>query len=174
MISTRNTSFTRFYFVTIDCPVTKIFLVDYVSFCKLIDRLVKTYIEPKGYSFQQISCKEGMERRKLKKNKIDTFHIRLSMNETVTDICNLPGLSCADVSENIIYINAERWMYGSKESKLSLDEYRQYVILHEIFHLLGRGHKRCPKDKNEPCSIMYQQTVSKGCCKPNIIPFHDT
>lgn len=65
-----------------------------------------------------------------------------------------------------MYLNADRWFRGSKASKLTLDNYRQYMVSHEIGHILGFDHKKCPC---EGCKapIMMQQTLGIGKCIPN-------
>lgn len=62
-----------------------------------------------------------------------------------------------------IYIDDQNWLNGVKESELSLQDYRQYVILHELMHGLGYGHQECNQEtaNNGTCPIMYQSTV--GC-----------
>lgn len=62
-----------------------------------------------------------------------------------------------------IYINANNWLYGVKESGLSLEEYRKYIINHEFGHGLGYDHQMCNKytSVNGICPVMYQSTI--GC-----------
>ncbi len=94
-------------------------------------------------------------------------HIRLSMPSTITSICGLSGnLSCAELGGRNMYLNADRWFNGAPNSKLSLDDYRQYMVSHEIGHILGFDHAECPC-KNCPAPIMMQQTRGIGQCKPN-------
>ncbi len=93
--------------------------------------------------------------------------IRLSSPETIQSVCGLPdNLSCAELGGRHMYLNSDRWFHGSKASKLSLDDYRQYMISHEIGHILGHDHKACPC-KGCPAPIMMQQTLGIGDCKPN-------
>jgi hypothetical protein len=97
----------------------------------------------------------------------EDVHIRLSMPKTVSRMCGLEGnLSCAELGGKNMYLNADRWFNGSSASKLSLDKYRQYMVSHEIGHILGHDHKTCPC-KNCPAPIMMQQTKGIGECKPN-------
>ena len=55
-----------------------------------------------------------------------------------------------------IEIDEDNWNYGVAISKLSIPEYRKYVINHEIGHAIGYDHRKCYN--NEKCPIMYQMT----------------
>jgi hypothetical protein len=104
------------------------------------------------------------------KNAINVIKIRLSSNKTVENVCGFSNkLSCCDMNTKEIWLNFYRWKNGSKESKLPLYKYRNYMINHEVGHALGKLHKTCPC---EGCSapIMMQHTVSIGKCKPNDKP----
>ena len=93
--------------------------------------------------------------------------IRLSSPATVKKLCGLSdNLSCAELGGRHMYLNAHRWFHGSKKSKLSLEDYRQYMVSHEIGHILGHDHKKCPC-KGCDAPIMMQQTLGLGNCKPN-------
>lgn len=108
----------------------------------------------KGYTFEQVDAHEDIL-------------IRLSSPKTITKVCGLPNnLSCAEMNGKHVYLNADRWVRGSKKSKLSLENYRQYMVSHEIGHILGFDHKQCPcSGCNAP--IMMQQTLGIGKCNPN-------
>lgn len=62
-----------------------------------------------------------------------------------------------------IYINSKNWIEGVKQSKLTLYDYREYVINHEFGHGLGFDHQPCTKQTaiNGTCPVMYQST--RGC-----------
>lgn len=92
--------------------------------------------------------------------------IHLSSSAFIEKQCHLKGLSCAQMNGKHIWVNEERWKQGSPASKLSLEDYRQYVISHEIGHILGHNHTKCP-GKDIPAPIMMQQTKGIGECKPN-------
>jgi hypothetical protein len=93
--------------------------------------------------------------------------IRLSMASTVKRICGSPeNLSCAELGGRFMYLNADRWFNGARASKLSLEDYRQYMVSHEIGHILGYDHEVCPC-KNCKAPIMMQQTKGIGECAPN-------
>lgn len=62
-----------------------------------------------------------------------------------------------------IYIDSVNWLKSVPESKLSIEDYRKYVITHELGHALGYDHVPCNKDTavNGICPVMYQST--RGC-----------
>jgi len=93
--------------------------------------------------------------------------IRLSSPKTVGEKCGLEGnLSCAELGGRNMYLNSDRWFHGASKSKLSLDNYRQYMVSHEIGHILGFDHVECPCI-DCPAPIMMQQTKGIGQCSPN-------
>lgn len=79
--------------------------------------------------------------------------------------CQDDSLSCAVLGGNLIWLNAARWLHGSKASKLPLERYRQYMVSHEMGHSLGYDHESCPG--SGPAPVMMQQTLGIGQCTPN-------
>jgi len=75
-------------------------------------------------------------------------------------------LSCAEFHGRQVHLNAKRWGEGAPPSGLRLEAYRQYMVTHEMGHILGYDHSRCP-GKGVPAPIMIQQTLGLGECKPN-------
>jgi hypothetical protein len=97
----------------------------------------------------------------------EKVHIRLSSPKTLTHECGLDNnLSCAILGGNKIWLNSERWFHGAAKSGLNLDNYRQYMVSHEMGHVLGHEHSKCPC-KGCSAPIMMQQTLGIGQCKPN-------
>lgn len=93
--------------------------------------------------------------------------IRLSMASTVKRLCGSgENLSCAELGGRFMYLNADRWFHGASASKLSLEDYRQYMVSHEMGHILGHDHTKCGC-KNCKAPIMMQQTKGIGSCTPN-------
>ena len=79
-------------------------------------------------------------------------------------------LSVANMTDRVIYINACRWTGDCpNNSQLSLDEYRQYVINHEVGHMLGKHHPtELPDQLHAP--VMIQQTLGIKHFYPNPWP----
>lgn len=93
--------------------------------------------------------------------------IRLSSPRTIQKECGLPkGLSCAVLGGKKMWLNSDRWLKGARASQLSLDSYRQYMVSHEMGHILGHEHEKCP-GKGEASPIMIQQTLGLKGCRPN-------
>lgn len=92
--------------------------------------------------------------------------IRLASRSSIRAAgCEEDELSCAILGGTDIWLNADRWMRGAPRSKLPLDEYRQYMVSHEMGHSLGHEHARCPG--SGPVPVMVQQTKGIGACTPN-------
>jgi len=81
--------------------------------------------------------------------------------------CSDGSLSCAELSGRHIRLNSARWSgVLPNHSKLPLDEYRQYMVTHEMGHILGHEHVECPAH-GAPAPLMMQQTLGIGACAPN-------
>lgn len=104
--------------------------------------------------------------------------ISLTPNEVIEQVCGINEdipLSCAYVGNSSnyeyvkpVHINQYRWKNGSKQSKMSLNDYRHYVINHEIGHTLGFLHE--PPRKGCKCPVMHQQTKYVEPGLPNPFP----
>jgi len=93
--------------------------------------------------------------------------IRLSSPATITNVCGLPkDLSCAEVGGRNMFLNSMRWMHGSAKSGQTLDGYRQYVVSHEMGHILGHEHSKCP-GSGQKAPVMMQQTLRLDECVAN-------
>lgn len=112
--------------------------------------------ESKGYTFVRV-----------KTHTPKTVKIHLSTPEATHKMGCSKGLSCAEMDGYIIRFNSMRWTQGAERTQLPLDEYRQYVVSHEMGHILGHDHTDCP-GAGQPAPVMMQQTrIGIGKCKPN-------
>jgi hypothetical protein len=75
-------------------------------------------------------------------------------------------LNCAEMGGKHLRVNSVLWTRGGPKSKLSLEDYRQYVVSHEMGHILGHDHEKCA-GPGQPAPIMMQQTKGIGECSPN-------
>jgi len=71
-------------------------------------------------------------------------------------------------------INHTRWVQATGEYLQISDvtTYREYVINHEVGHLLGRQHVQCP-GAGQRAPIMQQQSIEVAPCTANAWPFPD-
>jgi|LakMenE18May11ns_1017448.scaffolds.fasta_scaffold9864659_2 hypothetical protein len=114
-----------------------------------------------------VNSSDGSNRRERERERErePDVHIRLSSEKTIKKECGFEGLSCAVLGGHNIYLNETNWTNGSKKSGLSLQDYRKYVLTHEMCHILGYLHETC-SGPNEKVSIMVQQTLGTGGCDP--------
>lgn len=88
-------------------------------------------------------------------------------DELCRPLVTLGRLSCR-VGERVV-LNAMRWVTGIPAYAGRLDEYRSYMVNHEMGHALGRGHVFCPA-AGALAPVMMQQTKGLGACRPNAWP----
>lgn len=69
----------------------------------------------------------------------------------------------------VVALNADRWRTATSKWTGDLSTYRQMLVNHEVGHLLGQHHRRCP-GRGEPAPIMLQQSTELGDCLPNPWP----
>ena len=78
-------------------------------------------------------------------------------------------LSC-NVRDTRVVFNLDRWLGGVSHWPGSIEDYRRYLINHELGHSLDFRHVPCP-GRGELAPLMMQQTKSLGGCLPNPWPY---
>lgn len=66
-------------------------------------------------------------------------------------------------------LTSYRWVVGA-HSFPDLAVYRQYVVNHEVGHVLGRRHEQCG-GAGQLAPVMQQQTYGVAPCRPNGWPY---
>ena len=132
--------------------------VDYPA--KLFSEEVRVYLaDPDGWMSKGYTFKHTTDKPKV--------IIHLSSPEYLqANGCRDGTLSCADMGGPNMYLNAMRWTSGATPSKLTLKSYRQYMVSHEMGHILGFDHVDCPAH-GYPAPVMMQQTKGIAGCTPN-------
>jgi len=142
-----------------------------ITYCVVVDsdvnyplreftELIQIYLaDPEGWSGK------GYEFMLKEKGQTDVM-IHLSSPAGLRKVGCDPNLNCAEFKGKHLHVNSVLWTRGGPKSKLSLEDYRQYVVSHEMGHILGHNHVKCP-GPGEPAPIMMQQTKGIGECSPN-------
>lgn len=108
--------------------------------------------------------------RRLQRTDTASLRIVLASPSTADRLCaplNTAGkYSCRN--GNDVVINADRWIVGVPHFQ-PLDQYRIYVINHELGHALGKPHEPCPGN-GQAAPVMLQQTIGLDGCTPNPWP----
>jgi hypothetical protein len=92
-----------------------------------------------------------------------------SVIDAAHPVCD-PDFSCR--VDNRVLLHEGNWRRATaawRDAGGSLDDYRRYVLHHEIGHWFGFGHVGCP-GPGAPAPIMLQQSISLQGCRPSAWP----
>jgi hypothetical protein len=102
------------------------------------------------------------------------FSVLLATPATSEAICATGGLKTEGYSScrlpGRVVLNLARWLTAVPNYGAPLEEYRQYLVNHEVGHQLGRGHEACP-GRGRPAPVMQQQTYGLNGCVANAWPY---
>jgi hypothetical protein len=102
------------------------------------------------------------------------FRLILASPDTTDSLCYPAATggkySCRNA--DLVVLNLMRWETGTDDFNGNMDIYREYLVNHEVGHLLGKGHRSCP-GPGLPAPVMMQQTKGVGECTPNGWPTDD-
>lgn len=100
------------------------------------------------------------------------LRVLLASPETVDDLC-APLRTDGEVScgrAGHAALNLRRWVEATQEYAADKTLYRQYLVNHEVGHLLGHQHERCG-GPGQIAPVMQQQSYKVAPCVPNAWPF---
>lgn len=100
------------------------------------------------------------------------IHMFLSSPERLTALYPTAEMADWSITRGDIYpvridLNLKNWM--QKNYHETVEDYRRYVLNHEIGHALGFAHDDCP-GAGRPACIMMQQTHGVKGCLPSAWP----
>ncbi|PFG33861.1 uncharacterized protein DUF3152 [Sanguibacter antarcticus] len=101
-----------------------------------------------------------------------TLTVSLASPDMVDELCaplDTEGLWSCGVEGHAV-LNAMRWYEGSGIYDVDRVSYRQYLINHEVGHVLGYKHVLCT-GSNNLADVMVQQSGASLSCIPNGWPF---
>ncbi|WP_318842773.1 DUF3152 domain-containing protein [Myceligenerans pegani] len=128
------------------------------------DAVMATLNDPRGWS-----SVDGVTFARTDADDYD-FRVVLASPRTTDELCHPLDtggtLSCGVIGSAVL--NFRRWVHGS-DAWESDARYRQYLVNHEVGHVLGHQHDQCT-GKGERATVMVQQTLSTQGCRPQPWP----
>lgn len=131
----------------------------------VLDKIMSVISDPRGWTAHG---KYGFRRVETK----GSFRLIVASPDLTDRIC-LPlrtgGIYSCSPGGRVV-LNVWRWRTGMPEYEYDLDDYRSYVINHELGHQLWEQHKKCP-GAGKLAPIMMQQSKGLDGCLPNPWPY---
>jgi hypothetical protein len=131
------------------------------------DAVMATLNDPRGWS-----SVDGVTFARTDGDDHD-FRVVLAGPDVTDELCHPldtgGSLSCGVIGSAVL--NFRRWVHGS-DAWRSDAGYRQYLVNHEVGHVLGHQHDQCA-GKGKRATVMVQQTLSTQGCRPQPWPAPD-
>ncbi|WP_211341618.1 DUF3152 domain-containing protein [Myceligenerans xiligouense] len=128
------------------------------------DAVMATLNDPRGWS-----SVDGVTFARTDSDDYD-FRVVLAGPTTTDELCHPLDtggtLSCGVIGTAVL--NFRRWVDGS-DAWESDARYRQYLVNHEVGHVIGHPHDECA-GKGKRATVMLQQTLSTQGCRPQPWP----
>ncbi|PRQ10010.1 DUF3152 domain-containing protein [Enhygromyxa salina] len=108
---------------------------------------------------------QGIGRELVRVESNARFDVLLARPDTIDQLC-APLRTRGEYScgrERRAALNLARWREGTPTWGDDVRGYRNYMINHEVGHLLGMPHQRCP-EAGGPAAVMQQQTMELDGC----------
>jgi hypothetical protein len=141
-------------------------LVDLAAFAAAVEQ---TLADPRGWT-----ATGDVALQRVGPDAEPTFRVRLATPSTTDAHCypldTKQEVSCRNGVD--VMINVRRWLEGAAASGMGVEDYRDYVLSHEVGHALGHDHVDCP-GAGQRAPVMVQQTLGLGGCTSNPWPFPD-
>ncbi|GEK22311.1 DUF3152 domain-containing protein [Cellulomonas xylanilytica] len=100
------------------------------------------------------------------------LRVMLASPTAVDDLCapldTVGEFSCGTKGRAVL--NLRRWVLATQEYGVDKTGYRQYLVNHEVGHLLGHGHETC-RGAGQPAPLMQQQSYRAAPCVPSSWPY---
>lgn len=144
---------------TVRVEVEKGLPVDLAVFAEAV---LTTLNDPRGWS--------GVDGVTFARTDGETPDVRVVLSSpATTDALCAPldtagELSCGTTGAAIL--NFRRWVEGAEAFGPDVVAYRQYLVNHEVGHVLGHRHEECPAP-GALAPVMVQQSISTQGCLPN-------
>ncbi len=104
---------------------------------------------------------------------VDT-RIAVASRRTTERLCGpVPTQGFTSCYNGRVVINLDRWVLGVDAYAGHLEDYRTYLVNHEVGHSFGLGHAGCPAS-GAAAPVMVPQTLHLWGCRPNPYPALDT
>ncbi|GAB3579066.1 DUF3152 domain-containing protein [Calidifontibacter terrae] len=134
----------------------------------------RTLVDPRGWQTQLPVHFARLTATQVKAGQKPDVIVTFASPDTVDKLC-APAqtngeVSCANNGRAVL--NYLRWQRGVPYYPNDLVDYREYMVNHEVGHLLGFGHRTCP-GPGKPAPVMLQQTLGLQGCTRDPWPHHD-